>query len=188
VANSDSRKIEHGPRDTMSRRALDDAYRRWWKILRTSIARRFGAGPPDPEEAVQSAFEKYAKLDNQEAVADPLAYLYVAARNHVLDYRRHLAVRSAAAATIEAMEIGGGSSVLDAERVLIGRERLAIVEKTVREMDPRRREVMTLLIVHDLKSTEIARRIGISDTRVRQLVAQGMAACLAALNAGEEGG
>lgn len=188
MANPDSRKVEAEPHDTQSRRVLDHAYRSWWKTLCSGIARQFGAGPPDPEEAVQTAFEKFAKLENPSEIADPRAWLFSAARNYVLDHYRRKKIRDAGETTLEIMEIGAATSIFDAERVLLGKESLAIVERTIRDMPPLKRDVMALHITQDLRSTEIAHIVGRSDTRVRQLVAQGMAELMAVLQNDETDG
>ncbi|SEH14961.1 RNA polymerase sigma-70 factor, ECF subfamily [Sphingopyxis sp. YR583] len=186
MSNPDSKPLEPEPHDSQSQRTIDAAYRQWWKSLVNSVGRQFGAGPPDPEEAVQAAFEKFSKLAKPEDVADPQSYLYVSARNYVLDQRRRTAVRNSALDIVELMEEGDAPANYDTERVYIGREHLAIVATTLDAMDERRREVMTMHVIDGLPYAEISRRMGVSETRVRQLMASALSLCTIAINAVNE--
>lgn len=76
--------------DSTSQSALNDGkpggeverlYRSYSESMRRYIAKAFGAGPPDPEDAVQAAFEKYAALENRADVLNPRAFLMASARN-----------------------------------------------------------------------------------------------------------
>src|SRR5262245_47845841 len=74
---------------------LDALYRECFGGLVARIRSTFGSGPPEPEDVVQSAFVKFAALENRSGVADPRAFLYVAARNLVLDFKRNAKVSNA---------------------------------------------------------------------------------------------
>jgi RNA polymerase sigma factor (sigma-70 family) len=185
VAQSDSHKFEPEPHDVSSRRTLDRAYRSWWGELCRVIERQFGPGPPDPEEAVQSAFEKFAKLEDPASIANPRAYLHTSSRNYVLDQKRRAAVRLTTQKNLQILESGETSSEIDSERVLIAREELAMVDAAVRDMEPRRREVLIMHSVHGLTFTEIGKRLGVSERRVRQLMASALALCAAAIDPAE---
>lgn len=181
MAKSDSQKFGQQPRGASSRRTLEHAYRSWWSEICRTIERHFGSGPPDPEEAVQSAFEKFAQLDDPASVANPRAYLHTSARNYVLDWKRRAAVRAGIQPTLEIIE--AAPAEIDTERVLIAKEELAAVEQAVRNMEPKRREVLLLHSLHGLPFSEIAARLGLSETRVRQLMASALALCAAATGA-----
>lgn len=187
MANSDSRKVETEARDDASRARLDRAYRSWWSELCRVVERQFGSGPPDPEEAVQSAFERFAKHENPGSVANVRAYLHAASRNYVLDWKRRAAVRRSVQGTIDVIEGSGAPAEIDSERVLIAKERLSLVDAAVRSMEPKRREVLLMHSVHGLPYSEIARRLALSETRVRQLMASALAHCAAAVGDDEEG-
>jgi RNA polymerase sigma factor (sigma-70 family) len=186
VPKSDVQKVERDTPRRASRGVVERAFTDWHMSLIRAIARQFGSGPPDPEEAVQAAFAKFAKLENPEVVDDKRAYLFMSARNYVLDYRRRAAVRSAAQSAVEILAEGDAPANLDIERVFIARERLAIIDSTLAAMEPRRREVMTLRIVEGLGYSAIAARMNLSESRVRQLAASALTLCTIALNAGDE--
>lgn len=180
MAKSDSRKFESEPLGVSSQRTVERAYRSWWAELCRGIERQFGLGPPDPEEAVQAAFEKFAKLEDPAAVDNPRAYLHASSRNYVLDWKRRAAVRRAIGETVAVVDGSGAPAEIDSERVLIAKERLSLVDAAVRSMEPRRREVLILHSLHGLPYSEIARRLDLSETRVRQLMASALALCAAA--------
>ena len=75
---------------------LDALYRNHFPELCANIRKSFGSGPPEPEDAVQTAFAKFAKLENPAAVRAPRAFLYIAARNVILDHKRSAKVAHAA--------------------------------------------------------------------------------------------
>jgi RNA polymerase sigma-70 factor (ECF subfamily) len=168
------------------RRALvEQIYRRHWAELCRYARRAFGAGPPEPEEVAQAAFARFAGLDRPDEVAHPRAFLYQCARNVVLDQRRRDAVRARADGEVQALSGCDGPVVLDAERVLSGKERLQIVEAAIRVMEAKRRRVLVMHAIHGLGYSEIARREGLSPTRVTQLVASAVAECERALRFAE---
>lgn len=163
---------------------LDSLYRRHCEALRRYIASTFGAGPPDPEDVVQIAFEKFAGLENPGHVENPAAFLKTTARNYVLDQRRRMKVRADHARSER--DTSGESDDVDAERVLVGRERWDILERAIRTMDSRKREVLIMNRIHGLSYAEIARRKGFSQTLAKMLVAEALVQCERALR--EAGG
>jgi RNA polymerase sigma-70 factor (ECF subfamily) len=159
--------------------ALDAVYRRYREDIRRYIAGTFGAGPPDPEDAVQAAFEHYAEIPDRRHVDNPKAFLIRSARNYVIDQRRRHAVRARYAAS----EIAVAPAIehRDAERTLSARERLAIIERTIQSMDPRRQQVLIMNRIHGISCVEIARQLHRSPTLVKTLLAEGLMLCERAL-------
>jgi RNA polymerase sigma-70 factor (ECF subfamily) len=158
---------------------VERVYRSYKDRLRRYVAATFGAGPPDPEDVVQAAFEKFAGLEDRTAIANPEAFLTTSARNYVLDQRRRLKVR---ADYSENERISGADSDdFDAERVISARERWGILENAIRTMDPRRQEVLIMNRIHGLSYAEIARRLSCSQTLVKMLAAQALVLCERAL-------
>lgn len=168
--------------------AVDRAYRQYWAELCHYVRKRFGAGPPEPEEVVQGAFARFAALDEAEMVGNPRAFLYRCAQNIVMDHRRREAVRSRLSADVVLLDPDDAGAIVDGERVLSAKERLAIVESAVRVMEAKRRKVLIMHAIHGLNYSEIARRLRLSPTRVTQLFAEAVAQCDAALKAADETG
>lgn len=156
---------------------LDDLYRRHFAALSAFVRRKFGPGPPDPEDVAQAAFERFAALPDRAEVRNPKAFLYRRARNHVIDHRRRQAVSTRLAAEVERLNPTGASADSDPLRVLEAREELAAVIAAIEALDARRREVLILNSIEGLSCAEIARRMGLSQTRIVQLYAQAIAAC-----------
>lgn len=168
--------------DDHRRDHLAHVYRQYWSELCRHIERKFGPGPPEPEEIVQTAFVRYAALEKPEEVANPRAYLYACSRNVALDLHRHRQVRDAAISDGVFSDPGDRPANLDIERVLLGREQLAIVESVVRTMEAKRRKVFIMHVVHEMRYAEIAREMGVSEARIRQLMASALEECQRALN------
>jgi RNA polymerase sigma factor (sigma-70 family) len=159
-------------------------YREYFPALCAFLRRKFGAGPPEPEDAAQAAFTQYANLADRSDIANPRAFLYRCAHNYVLDQRRRQAVSARAAADVVTLNFGLAPAGDDPARVLEGRDALASVAAAIDALDARRRDVLILHSVHELSCAEIARRMKLSPTRVIQLYAQAVAACARALREG----
>ena len=162
---------------------VEAQYRRHWASVRRSIVQRFGNGPPDPDDAVQAAFERFARLEDRSAIIDPAAFLRRSAHNFVLDHHRAEKVRARHAGIDGAIETG--TDDLDPERVLSARQRLAIIERAIRDMDEKRRDVLIMSRIHGLSSAEIARRLNCSPTLVKMRLAEAVTLCQRALRAAE---
>ena len=165
---------------------MGELYRAHFSSLCAFVRRKFGPGPPDPEDAAQAAFERLAALPDRTRIANAKAFLYRCAHNYVIDYRRRQKVSARAVADIVALNPTGASADGDPSRVLEAREDLTAVLAAIHALDARRREVLILNSLEGLSCAEIARRLGLSPTRVVQLYAQALAACARALPA-EEG-
>ncbi len=157
--------------------AVDAVYRSHWAELCGYVRRTFGAGPPEPEEVAQGAFVRFATLERPDQVGNPRAFLYACARNIVLDHQRHERVRERSAGALSLLVQDQQAGIPDGERVSSARQRLEIVEATVRAMRPHRRKVLVMHAIHGLNYSEIARRLGLSHTRVTQLFAAAVAEC-----------
>jgi RNA polymerase sigma factor (sigma-70 family) len=168
--------------------SLAQLYQRHWAELTAYVRGTFGSGPPDPEDVAQGAFARFAALEGAAKVANPRAFLYRTAHNIVMDYRRREAVRTRLSAEVAMLDLGDAPANADSERVLAARERLAIVDATIRAMEPRRRKVLIMHAIHGLNYTDIARRMRISPTRVTQLFADAVVLCNKALREADEGG
>jgi RNA polymerase sigma factor (sigma-70 family) len=163
---------------------LEAYYRRYWAPVRRSIVQRFGNGPPDPDDAVQAAFERFARLEDKSAIINPVAFLRRTAYNFVLDHHRAEKVRTRHAGMEESL--GADTDDLDPERVLSARQRFAIIERAIRDMDEKRREVLIMHRIHGLSSAEIGRRLQCSPTLVKMRLAEAVLLCHRALRAVEE--
>lgn len=163
--------------------ALDRLYRLYRDQVRRYIARTFGAGPPDPDDVVQAVFENFAALEDAGQIKNPPAFLIRSAHNYVLDQRRREAVR--ASHRQDAGHLASETDDLDAERVLSAKDRLALLNRVIQAMEPRRREWLILNRIHGLSFAEISRRKGVSQTLVKNVVGQALMLCEQALREAE---
>jgi RNA polymerase sigma-70 factor (ECF subfamily) len=168
---------------------LAELYSRHLSELTRYIAKTFGAGPPEPEDVVQEAFAQFAALENPHAVENPRAFLYRSAHNLVVDHHRRHLVRNRFAREQASTTAAETSDDRDAERVSSARQRLSIVERAIRDMEPRRRTVFVLNRIHELSYAEISRRLRMPETTVKRLVAGAIVECERSLRAhGVSGG
>ncbi|UIJ46288.1 RNA polymerase sigma factor [Sphingomonas cannabina] len=158
---------------------MEFAYRSYREDVRRYIAGTFGAGPPDPEDAVQAAFERFAALSDRARVDNPKAFLIRSARNYVIDQRRRQAVRISY--VLSETAVATAVEDRDAERVVSAKERLEIIERTIQTMDPRRQQVVIMNRIHGISCAEIARQLDRSPTLIKALLAEALVLCERAL-------
>lgn len=135
---------------------------------------QFGEGPPDPEDMVQSAFIKYAALKDTSDITNPRAYLYAAARNLTIDeLRRNDRSRCY---THEEMPDDDLDKLdqISPERVLLAKERYAVVNETIAAMPDVQREALTLHRLEEMSMDAISKRMRVSKTTVHRLIADAM--------------
>lgn len=171
------------PLDREAQTRLDHLYREHWAELVAYVRRSFGAGPPDPEDAVQAAFARYATLPNPEFVNSPRPFLYRLATNFVLDFKRKAQVRARFAAGAEMEQMFGGAEEITPERVLEAKERAGRLEGVLARLKPAYREAIVLNRVHGLSIAEIARRLSLSESEVRRRLQKALLVCTTAMAA-----
>ena len=152
-------------------------YDQYWNELCRVIRRKFGSGPPDPEEVAQVAFERLTIVSRTAQVDNPRAFLHRCARNYVLNEKRHHGVQRRYAEEFIATNIDEGSDEFDAQRVLEAKERLSVVMAAVQGLDERRRKILLLRQIDELSFAEIAQVMQLSRARVMQLFSEALLAC-----------
>jgi len=159
--------------------AVDAVYRTHRNAVLNYVRRHFGVGPPDPEDVVQTVFERYfAQAEGH--IDNPRAFLLRSARNFVIDQRRRHSVQMDYAREVQSLS--DGSDDVDAQRVLEGKQRLGLLERAIADLDPRTREMLLMSRIQGLSSAEIARRKHCSPTLVKKLIAKALVACHRALD------
>jgi RNA polymerase sigma factor (sigma-70 family) len=161
---------------------IDLLYARHWNELCHYIRRRFGVGPPDPEDVAQETFIKFASLENRDAIDNPRAYLYRTAHNLLIDERRRLTLRNKSPGDIEALSVNDDRTP---ERVLVGKERWDVLTRTLLAMPDARRRSFLLNRLHGLSAPTIARMTGYSDSAVKKHIGLALSELETALTASE---
>ncbi|HEX6866131.1 MAG TPA: sigma-70 family RNA polymerase sigma factor [Caulobacteraceae bacterium] len=162
--------------------SLAALYRRHWDEICGYVHRRFGPGPPEPEDVVQAAFLRLSARVEVGDLENPRAFLYRVVHNLALEERRRLANHGrleAEATTTTAIE----TDDRDPERVLSAKERRRLLSLAVATLEPRTRLILTMSRRDELPAAEIARRVGLSPTQVKRLLAQAVNHCRAVIQA-----
>jgi RNA polymerase sigma factor (sigma-70 family) len=152
------------------------------------LRRKYGSGPPEPEDIMHEAFSRLAALpaDVAEHVEYPKAFLYRTAENLLNTERRKRAVRIAHVAEISFTE--SGRSDCTPERVLLAKGQLDIAESVLRRMPERRRRCFLMHRFDELSFAEIGRRLGMTPNGAKGHVERAMAEIVRALEAAETKG
>lgn len=132
-----------------------------------SFFRKRSAESQDAEDLVQELFCRLAAREDKLTLDHPEAYIFQVAANLLRDRARRTVSRLAAAS--ELSERGRFScEEISPERVLQGRERVALVRQALAELPERTRAIFLLHRFEDLKYAEIAQRIGVSSSLVEK--------------------
>lgn len=122
-------------------RFMEALYRSCWNELCGWLHRRFGPGPPEPEDVAQLAFRKIAEMEDVSVIVDPRAFLYtVAARTAVSGLRSRY--RAQAFVDSEMRENALEVEEITPDRVYTGKERLRIVELGLAKLSEMQREIV----------------------------------------------
>jgi len=162
---------------------LDDLHRQHWSSLCKFLNRTFGAGPPDPEDIAQAAFEKIAVVKNTTIIKNPRAFLYTIARNFVLEHKRRSRtheqyIEKTLADHDEKLE------QITPERILIERQRLKIMEQAIAKMHYKQRRILKMSRFAGKSYREIATETGWSLSDIARQINDAMAILEEALERG----
>lgn len=164
---------------------LDDLYRAHFSELCANIRKSFGAGPPEPEDAVQTAFEKFAKLENPEAVRDARAFLYVAARNVILDHKRTAKVANAYIAEQIALDHELKLEGITPERVVDSKQRFETLVAAMRALPEKQQLILAMSRLEGKSYREIREETGWSAGDISRNMNAGISALVIALKRAE---
>lgn len=130
------------------------------------------------EDLAQDTFSKVIERQPTGPLRDPRAFLATIARCLLIDDARRSRVERAFLEAHEA--IMAGACAPDAEQIVAAIEELRIVMAALEEMPERARSAFLLARVDGLGHAEIAARLGVSKSMVKQYVAKAYACCYAA--------
>lgn len=156
--------------------AVEWLYREHRALLCAYVRRKFGAGPPDPEEIAHEAFMRLARKAGEE-VPNPKAFLLLTARNVAIDAHRRQ--RRGQSALESVRTLAESSDDLNSFDVLSTKEELERLGAIVDTLKPKQRVAFLMHRVDELSFVEIARRLGISQSGARLLVETALATCVA---------
>jgi|SRR6185503_1553426 len=142
--------------------AFDAAFREWYPVLVRVASALLQEVDAAEEVAQEVMLELWRRRHAISADVSLRAYLLRAVRNRALNQLRHLRVRRESESEVEATY----DAPLSADQPLVAGELSEAVQRAVRELPPRCREVFELSRVHGLKYAEIADSLGISQKTV----------------------
>lgn len=174
-----------GPGPGRPLRWLSQLYAAHKNALESHLRRKYGPGPPEPEDVVQQTFTRLATLSEASVakVDFPKSFLFRAAENVLISEKRRARTRDAHAANTRAS--GDAGFDFDPERVFVSRAELALIGETIQNMPERRRACFVMHRMEELSFAEIGRRLGISAPAVAAHVERGLADIESALAAAE---
>jgi len=157
--------------------ALKELYENYWKELCYSLHKRFGQGPPDPEDIAQSAFLKYVDHSESNHVDNPKAFIYRSACNLIIDHHRspkNAAVPEYAYTPDKYQE---KSSAHSPENVFMTEQEISIVSNVLTTLPERDRAFVLMNRLDGKSYTDIAREAGMSRSGVQKIITLALKKC-----------
>lgn len=150
-------------------RFVEGLYRDHWRGLCQLMRRMFGEGPPEPEDLVQGAFQKFSALENVDHIDNPRAFIAKVAINDALKsigrvQRAHRYVAE------QLNRPGQGLEEIDPERIYRGREDIRAIDRAMATLTPKQREIVVRSRLRGETYAQISRSRGWSEADIsRQL-------------------
>jgi len=167
--------------------SLSGLYLRYRRDIVEFVRRKFGPGPPEPEDVAQAVFLQLAANTGRAPIQNPRSFLLKAAQNIVLDHHRR--VRRQREPTQELIaQSRENLSDLTPERVVTGEERLRILLRVLERLPAEKRQMVLLSRIHGLTCEAIAARLGVSAEAVQKQIELVLKECMTAMNTMERTG
>ena len=126
---------------------------------------------PEAREIAQEAYVKLLQLDAPEVAGFLRAYLFRIAENLAFDRLRQRRSRGRLDTLLSLDELNLEAS---AERTVIAREELGLIEQAVSELPPKCQEAFRQHRLADLSISDVARRMKVSERMVRKHIARAL--------------
>ncbi len=157
---------------------LDRLYRDHYTDLCKNINVAFGPGPPEPEDVVQAAFVRFAGLEDPDAIKDPRSFLFVAARNLVIDYKRRARLNNAYVAEQIALDAELLLEEITPERVVIAKDYFARLVAAIRTLPKKQQIVLAMIRLEGKSYRQICEETGWSPADISRTMRAGMDAVM----------
>lgn len=167
--------------DSCPDRPLAAALVKHYEEVKAFIRRKVGCADM-AADAAQDAWLKLATAAPAQPVDNPRAYLYRAASNLAVDARRSAARAQNLFAEPEAGEAAADPAPSPEVR-LLARERLRRLDAALDELPPHVKQALLLHRVDGLPHSDIAARLGVSESMAAKYVAQALRHCRRRLGA-----
>lgn len=160
---------------------FDQLYADYFAPLVAYLQSSFGSGPPEPEDVAQRAFGRLVARGNLGEIQNLQAFLWRTARNIAMSDKRAAQVRLKRKPETEILFSSSDGYAITPERVLEGKEQVALAEEVLRAMPEQRRRAFVLTRIEGLSHAETSKRLGISRPAVTKHVARATADLYAVL-------
>ncbi|SNT17760.1 RNA polymerase sigma-70 factor, ECF subfamily [Sphingomonas laterariae] len=144
------------------------------RLLR--IVRSRGVNQDDAADIVQDAYARLTVAAERTEVHNPGAFLHVTAINLIRDRGRASISRGLSAAN-EAPPEDIACPAPSAERLIIGRQNIEVLERALGELPPKRRAALVLYRFDNMSHAAIAEQLGISISMVEKHVRLALEHC-----------
>lgn len=163
------------------RNQLDALYRQHFDELCLSIRQSFGSGPPDPEDVVQSAFAKFASIKNKDKIRDARSFLFIMARNIVLDFKRSRKTSDAYIEEQIALDRDLKLEGITPERVVLSKQRFETLVEAMRALPRKQQKILYMSRLEGKSYREISKETGWSAADISRNMNAGIQALVASL-------
>lgn len=153
--------------------------------IRKALVRRFGAPPPDAEDAVQSAVLKFLELEGTEGVRNVRAFLFAMARNIMLDEIRRMKVREKFRASERMLASSTEVEECTPEFILMNRQRYTLLNEAIAMLPEEARHLIVLSRIENITYADISKRTGLSAAYISRSIQRSLRQLLVRLQ--EEG-
>jgi len=161
--------------------SLSALYLRYRPDVIEFVRRKFGAGPPEPEDVAQAVFLQLASQSDPELIRNPRSFLLKSAQNLVLDHRRSLARRRSHVDEFPG-EFVTPMSDFDTERVFTAKERLKLLVEVLNRLPRNKRQIVLLSRIYGWSCERIGMRFGMSAEAVQKQIERVLRECLSKLD------
>lgn len=191
VASSDSEKptstVLSMPEGRAGARpdALSDLYLLYRRDVVEFVRRKFGAGPPEPDDVAQAVFLQLAAQSQLDAIQNPRSFLLKSAQNVVLGYHRKHARRKHQPNDLERVAQKLASDI-DPEQVATGEQRLGMLLNFIVQLPADKRQMIVLSRFHGMSCEAIGQLQGVSAEAVQKQIERILKDCLAKLRIRED--
>jgi RNA polymerase sigma factor (sigma-70 family) len=144
--------------------------------LQTFFRRRIRT-QADAADLAQEVYVRMLRISDQEAIRNPVHYLYTVANNLVKEHAV-LERRQASGIDIDEAPAQEQLQMLPAfDGELDARQRVARLDVVLKQLRPKCRAAVVLRFTHELSYREIAIHLGVSPQMAKKYVAQGLSHC-----------
>lgn len=151
---------------------IKELYAAHWDELCGYLKSKFSGTSIDPEDIAQAVFTKFAGLEDCKEIKNPRGFLFTAARNRAYDEFRKEKIRLAHKDGERHAYKQDLNDNLSPENVLSRRQNIRLMADTVTRLPKIQRSVLLLHRLEKLTYTQIANKMGLSETTIRRNVAK----------------